>query len=228
MIAYKGDGIPRLPGKRATTGATGRAVRRASSDAGPYHRAGVDPRAKLRGRALYALAQHHYVRGGLRDVLEPAQQALSIAREHGDDEWIVYCLDKLAISFAWLGEAEPARECCAEELAVARATGQPRLLGFALTARGGVCRAQGDYRGAVDAYEQALALFDATHDLHNRHNTLVNIARLRCNRRAHRANDTLASAIRLVGEMGTMTEAISRSRSRRGSLQRAATGTPQR
>jgi len=168
-------------------------------------RAGVDPRAKLRGRALYALAQHHYVRGALRDALEPAQQALSIAREHGDDEWTVYCLDKLAISFAWLGEAEPARECCAEELAVARATGQPRLLGFALTAQGGVCRAQGDYRGAVDAYEQALALFDATHDLHNRHNTLVNLARVCVATGAlDRANDTLASAIRLVGEMGTM------------------------
>jgi len=70
---------------------------------------------------------------------------------------------------------------------------------------GRICRAQGDYRGAVDAYEQALARFDATRDLHNRHDTLVNIARV-CvaSGKLNRAKETLASAIRLVREMGTM------------------------
>ena len=72
------------------------------------------------------------------------------------DEWVVYCLDKMAIAFAWLGNRQRALQCCTEELAVARATGEPRLLAFALTAKGGVCRAQGDFSGAVDAYEQAL------------------------------------------------------------------------
>jgi hypothetical protein len=61
------------------------------------------------------------------------------------------------------------------------------------------------FSGAVDAYEQALPLFDATHDLHNRHNTLVNIARV-CIATGElaRSSDSLVSAIRLVGEMGTM------------------------
>jgi len=93
-------------------------------------RGGIDSRAKVRGRALYALGQHQYVRGVLAEALGPTEQALSIAREHSDDEWVVYCLDKMSIAFAWLGNWQRALQCCTEELAAARATGEPRLLTF--------------------------------------------------------------------------------------------------
>jgi non-specific serine/threonine protein kinase len=164
-----------------------------------------DPRSMLRGRALYALGQHCYVRGQLEKVPGPTEEALSIAREHGDDEWVVYCLDRLSLTFVWLGDTVRARECCEEELAVARRTGNQRLIGFALTAEGGVCRAQGNFDAAARAYEQALTLFEAGRDPHNRHNALVDVARVAIARGTlGRAREALAAAIRLVGELGTM------------------------
>ena len=168
-------------------------------------RKGSDPRSMLRGRTLYALGQHCYVRGQLEQVPGPMEEALSIAREHGDDEWVVYCLDRLSLTFVWLGDTVRARECCVEELTVAYRTGNQRLIGFALTAEGGVCRAQGNFDAAAKAYEQALALFEAGKDLHNRHNALVDVARVAIARGTlGRAREALAAAIRLVGEMGTM------------------------
>jgi non-specific serine/threonine protein kinase len=164
-----------------------------------------DSRAMLRGRALYALGQHNYVLGRLHESLDPTLEALSIAREHADDELTVYCLDRISLAYGWLGQTKLALECCAEELAIATRTGDERLIGFALTARGGVCRVIGDFPAAVEAYEQALLLFEKAHDLHNLHNVLVNIARVSIARGAlDRARETLAAAIRLVTEMGTL------------------------
>jgi len=167
-------------------------------------RKGGNPRAMQRGKALYALGQHHYVRGRLRDALAPTQEALSIAREHGDDEWVVYCLDRICLASSWLGDTVLAGECCAEELIVARRTGKPRLEGFALTAKGAICRAQGHFEAAAQAFEQALTVFDSGQDLHNRYNALVDVARASIALGARdRARETLAAAIRLVGDMGT-------------------------
>jgi len=168
-------------------------------------REGSDQRGMQRARTLYALGQHHYVRGQLRQALAPIEEALSIARDHGDDELAVYCLDRLSLAFAWLGEMDRAHDCCQEEMAIAERTGDPRLVGFALTAKGGISRARGDFDAAAQAYEAALALFDEKMDWNNRHNALVDIARasIACGK-LDRARETLVAAIRLVGEMGAM------------------------
>jgi hypothetical protein len=91
-----------------------------------------------RGKTLYALGQHRYVRGQLRESLDPTEQALAIAREHGDDELVVYCLDRICLACGWLGDTARAVACCEEEMAVAKRTGDKRLIGFAFTARGGI------------------------------------------------------------------------------------------
>ena len=168
-------------------------------------RTGGDPRSMQRGRALYALGQHHYVRGRLLEALPPTQEALSIARAHGDDELVVYCLDRICLASSWLGNTAQARGYADEELVVATRTGNPRLLGFALTAQGGVCRAEGDFEAAARAFESALALFVRGQDLNNRYNALVDVARVSIARGAlARARDTLGTAIALIDEMGTM------------------------
>ncbi|MEO8132588.1 MAG: winged helix-turn-helix domain-containing protein [Betaproteobacteria bacterium] len=168
-------------------------------------RPGAHPRGMARGKALHAMGQHQYVRGGLRESLEPMQAALEIAREHGDDEWAVYCLDRITLASAWLGDTAHARECCDEELVVAQRTGNQRLVGFATTARGAVCRAEGNFQAAAEAYEQALPLFGGAQDLNNRHNVLVDIARVSVALGAFaRARETLVAAIVLIGEMGAM------------------------
>ena len=192
-------------------------------------RPGSDPRGMLRARALYALGQHHYVRGQLGQAIAPTEEALSIARDHGDDELAVYCLDRLSLAFAWLGDPARAQECCTEEMTVAHRTGDPRLIGFSLTAQGGICRARGDFDAAARAYEEALALFDQKKDLNNRYNTLVDIARASIARgRFGRARETLAAAIQLIGAMGTLyrghfaLEATSRLAAARGDYHLAA------
>lgn len=167
-------------------------------------RPGSDLRGMIRARALYGLGQHHYVRGQLDQVIAPTEEALSIARDHGNDELTVYCLDRLSLAFVWLDDPVRAQECCTEETTIAHSTGDPRLIGFSLTAQGGICRARGDFDAAALAYEAALALFDEKNDLNNKHNTLVDIARVSIARgQFARARETLAAAIRLIGAMGT-------------------------
>ena len=168
-------------------------------------REGGDPRAMQRGKLLYAFGQHHYVRGQLQDSLTPIKEALSIAQEHGDDEGAVYCLDKICLATTWLGDTVHGGEYCDQVLAAANRTGKPRLMGFAMMAKGGVCRAEGNFEVAAQAFEQALKLFDLEQDLNNRYNALVNVARTSIALGARdRARETLAAALRMVGEMGTI------------------------
>jgi len=168
-------------------------------------RPGIDAGSMLFGKTLYALGQHQYVRGRLAAVLEPTRRALAIARFHGDDEWTVYCLDRISLAHLWLGDVASARECADEEMTVAQKTGNRRLMGFAFTARGAVCRATGDLAGSADAYEHALRLFDGEQDLNNRHNALIDIARVSVSSGAiHRAREALVAAIQLVSSTGTM------------------------
>ncbi len=168
-----------------------------------FAREGLDERSAMYGKALYALGQHNYVRGRLADAIGPTERALSIAREQGDEELIVLCLDRIGLACVWLGDTTRAQECCDEELIVANRAGNRRLVGFALTAKGGVARALGHYDAAADAYEEALALFDDAKDPNNRHNALVNVARVNIARgELGRAQGALGDAIRLVGETG--------------------------
>jgi predicted ATPase/DNA-binding winged helix-turn-helix (wHTH) protein len=167
-------------------------------------RSGADPEGILRGRTLYAMGQHAYVRGRLRDSIAPTASALAIARAHGDDELAVYCLDRVTLAHAWLGDLEFARTNAEEELAVATRTGSDRLLGFAMTAQGAVCRAEGNLRGAAEAYERALGLF-AGADLNNQHNALVDIARCAIGLgMLTRAREALTAALVLIGRTGML------------------------
>ena len=192
-------------------------------------RPGGDPRSMARGRALHAFGQHCYVSGRLRDALPPTQEALSIAREHGDDELAVLSLDRICLASSWLGDTATARGHADEELRIATRTGKPRLMAFALSAQGGVCRAEGDLEGAAGAFESALAVFTEVKDANNRYNALVDVARVAIARGAlPRARETLAQALAFVVDMGTpyrghfALEAAARLASARGDWARAA------
>ena len=166
-------------------------------------RPAADPRSALRGKALYALGQHHYVSGQMDKAIGPLEEAYSIAREQGDDETAVYCLDKLGQAFAWQGDAMRAETAAVEQLLLAEGTGNPRLIGFALTAKGHASRARADFGAAVRAFEKALALFESGQDLNNIHNALIHVARASISDGdLARAREALAATIRLVAEMG--------------------------
>jgi non-specific serine/threonine protein kinase len=166
-------------------------------------RTSEQPRSALRGKTLYALGQHHYVSGQMDKAIPPLEEAYSIAREQGDDETVVYCLDKLGQAYVWQGDMARAEQASDEQLLLAERTGDPRLVGFALTARGHACRARDDFAQAAEAFEKALTLFESGHDVNNIHNALIHVARASISwGKLDRARVALAATIRLVGEMG--------------------------
>lgn len=113
-------------------------------------------------------------------------------------------LDRICLASSWLGDTAAARGHADEELRIATRTRNPRLIGFARSAQGGVCRAEGDLEGAAGAFESALALFTEVEDANNRYNALVDVARVAIAGGAlPRARETLALALAFVAEMGT-------------------------
>ena len=119
-------------------------------------RPGAQARTMARARALFALGQHNFFRGDVEAVVAPVEQALAIAREHGDNDWVCRCLYRLATALCWLGERARALACADEELVVARATGDERQICLAFSAKGQIFRACGDPSSAMQAYSQAI------------------------------------------------------------------------
>jgi len=165
-------------------------------------RNGIEPRSILRAGTLYSNGRHNFFRGRLHEVLPLTEEALSIAREHGDEELTLFCLESLVLALVFLGDPARAGECAREQLAIATNNGVPRLIGFALTSMGEVLRAQGDLDAAASAYEQALTLF-GDEDPVNRSFALRDIARVAIAQgKLNRARQALAASIRIGMEVG--------------------------
>jgi non-specific serine/threonine protein kinase len=165
-------------------------------------RKGIGPRSILRAKTLFSNGQHNFFRGRLTEVLPLTEEALSIAREHGDAELTLACLELLVLALVLLGNSARAIQCASEQLAIAKKIGVPRLIGFALTSMGEVRRAQGDFDAAAEAYEQALPLL-GDEDRVNRAFALRDIARVAIARGAlDRAREALAQSIRMGMEVG--------------------------
>jgi predicted ATPase len=165
-------------------------------------RRGIESRAILRAKTLFSIGQHNFFRGRLSAVLPPTEEALLIAREHGDEELALNCLGKLVLTLVILGDAARAFECASEQLAIAKKIGELRFIGFALTSMGEARRAQGDFDGAAEAYEQALPLL-GDDDQVNKAFALRDIARVSIARGAlGRARETLAQSIQIGREVG--------------------------
>lgn len=175
-----------------------------------FAREGVDQRSMQRARTLFALGQHLFFRGWSTHALAPLEEALAIAREHGDDECTVYCLSKLGNSFSANGEFARALACAEEQQLVAERIGSPRFIGTALLDKGEVLRRQGDFDAAAAAFEKALALESKDKDnLQSRNTTLNSIAHVSLVRGAlGRAQETLAEALRVSRELGARYRAV--------------------
>jgi non-specific serine/threonine protein kinase len=136
-------------------------------------RPGAQARTMARAAALCSLAQHFDSQWKMREVKAPVEEALSIAREHGDRDWIFRALRCNAFATAWLGE--PARALACADEAIATSRGSPREA-LALAVKGEVLRAAGRYAEALEASEAALrALEDGPNA--NRAPILLEVAR---------------------------------------------------
>jgi non-specific serine/threonine protein kinase len=136
-------------------------------------RPGAQARTMARATALCSLAQHYDSQWKMREAKAPVEEALSIAREHGDRDWIFRALRCNAFATAWLGE--PARALACADEAIATSRGSPREA-LALAVKGEVLRAAGRYAEALEASEAALrALEDGPNA--NRAPILLEVAR---------------------------------------------------
>ena len=163
-------------------------------------REGIDRGSIQRARTLYALGQHRNFCGRFAEAIVPFEEALTILREHGDDEYVGHCLDKLAFACAFLGDSARALTCVEEEIDIRRARDQ-QLLASALTTKGEICRMHGDFAAAAVALDEALAL-SSQEDVEQVHTILGAIARVAiASGRLERARKALAEGIGLLSAM---------------------------
>ena len=146
-------------------------------------RPGAAARTMTRARTLFAASQHLYFQWRLAEVVPPTEEALAIAREQGDDEWIALCLMRLGAVHAWLGELERGHEEAKESLAVAERTGVQSVVALAYAGQGEVAQASGDFDAAARAYERAVALHPRT-QFPNLAGAYVSLARIAMGRGA--------------------------------------------
>jgi len=171
-----------------------------------FARPGADRRTIRRGRALFALGQHHDFSGRFAEAIAPLEEGLGIAQEHSDHEYAANCLGQIAYARAFLGETTKALACVDEELEICRRTGRSPT--GALLNRGSICRMRGEFEVAAEAIEEALSLCDRE-DLDGLHVTRTELIRVAIARGdLRRAEESLKEVIRLQRAMGSAYRAM--------------------
>jgi non-specific serine/threonine protein kinase len=164
-------------------------------------RKGTEARSTQRARALFALGQHCSFGGRFGDAVAPLEEALAIAREQADHEYVTYTLDSLARSLAAEGESGRALRCVEECLSVAEAHGIGRGSASAYITKSAIHRSRGDADAAVAALELCLQVCDLA-DLHTIHVARIDMARAEISRGGfERARQCLIEGIRLLDEL---------------------------
>ena len=108
--------------------------------------------------ALFAAGQLCAFAGEHRQAEGYLQEALSIARELGDDSRIAATLQPLGIAALGMGDRAAARRYLEESLAIAQRMGNDAALSTALNAVAQLRRLDGDLAGAEPLYDQSIAL----------------------------------------------------------------------
>jgi predicted ATPase/DNA-binding SARP family transcriptional activator len=125
--------------------------------------------------ALVGLANIARKEGLGEETARLARQALTLAREIGDDEGAARALFLLSAIRSDSGEVDEAEVLLGESLALAQASGDPHLVTMALNALGDVFTHRGDYARAQRAFEECLSL---SRDLDDPFNVAVHLNNL--------------------------------------------------
>ena len=163
----------------------------------------ADRRSSQRARALFSFGQHQNFSGRFEDAAVKLEAALDIAREHGDEPYVVACLNKLAYARAYLGDIPAALACVEEELRIRRRNGEGQDLADTLVTKAAVCRMGGDFASAATALEQAYEQRDVK-DIEMAHVIRIDHARVSIVLGAlERARALLVEAIGLLPTTGS-------------------------
>jgi predicted ATPase/DNA-binding winged helix-turn-helix (wHTH) protein len=161
-------------------------------------RDGAEQRSAQRGRALFAFGQHQNFCGRFADGIAPLEEGLAIARELRDDQYAAHCLDKIAYTRGFMGDAVTALACVDEELVIRRRLGGPHLTVSALITKAAILRMKGDFDAAALVLEEALSLSEGD-DLEELHVIRSDLARVSIARGSLRhARVSLIEAINLL------------------------------
>jgi CHAT domain-containing protein/Tfp pilus assembly protein PilF len=117
-------------------------------------------RKRLPAEALLVEANELSKQAGktAQQVLEKAQQALSIWRELGEPSWTAYALFMTGDAYAGLNQHEKAMEVFEQVLAMSRASNLRARESLALNNLGVANYSLGRFEKAIEYYEQALAI----------------------------------------------------------------------
>ncbi|MFI8093604.1 BTAD domain-containing putative transcriptional regulator [Streptomyces sp. NPDC086080] len=111
-------------------------------------------------RVLHDVAFTRYEAGDIREALAPAERALVMAREAGDDRCTGQCLNGLAWLHCCLKQPGPAVAYGEEAVAVFERLELPLWVGISLDSLGCALHLLGRYEEAVRTYRRALGIFE--------------------------------------------------------------------
>ncbi|MFE9941602.1 AfsR/SARP family transcriptional regulator [Streptomyces hirsutus] len=115
-------------------------------------------------RVLHDVAFTRYEAGDIREALAPAERALAMARDAGDDGCTAQCLNGLAWLHCCLERPEPAVAYGEEAVAVFERLEVPLWVAVSLDSLGCALHLLGRYEEAVSAYRRALGIFEELGD----------------------------------------------------------------
>jgi predicted ATPase/DNA-binding CsgD family transcriptional regulator len=116
-----------------------------------------------------------------------AQQALSAARQAGDEWLSAYVLTQLGQIAAALGQSDPARQCFQESFAIREAFGDPQGMAFALLNLGHAALRRGAVAEAAELYERSFAIAQRIDDRGGMASALDGLGAAACSRGAYDA-----------------------------------------
>lgn len=161
---------------------------------------GANRRTVAYAQALFALGQHCAFGGRFAESIAPLEEALGIAREHDDAQYVGHCLSQLAFSLASLDEFERARSCADEALLVRVRAGDRSRISSELATRAAIFRMQGDLASAAATLEEAL-LVAREENVDHMLTIRIDIARVAVLRGdLERAAHALAESVRLLAD----------------------------
>jgi predicted ATPase len=161
-------------------------------------------RSALRTQALFTagqLACYMGIHGEARRYLE---EALSIARELGDDQRIASVLQPLGVACLGQGDLGAARVHFTDAVARARAQQDPRKIAAALNCLAALHRLEGDLDAAEPLYQHTLELARGLQDRESVAIALLNLAMTATERRnAMRSGSLLQEAAGIAAELAS-------------------------
>jgi len=172
-------------------------------------RAGAATRNRVRTRALVGAGSLSDCLGRYGEANGHLEEALSIAREIGDNKLVVKALIALGCLANEEGSSESALGRLEESLTLARNLGDKVLVARALNASGEVYRAAGNMEAAQPLYEESLALGREQENVTIITTVCDNLARVFISRgEPERARDLVLEAVTISAAAGSKWTAL--------------------